>query len=30
MQRPDGRTAGAMRLVKITTNYTMYAEGSVF
>ena len=29
MQRPDGRTAGAMRPVKITTNYTMYAEGSV-
>ena len=29
MQRPDGRTPGAMRPVKITTNYTMYAEGSV-
>ncbi len=29
MQRPDGRTAGAMRPVKITTDYTMYAEGSV-
>lgn len=29
MQRPDGRTKGAMRPVKITTNYTMYAEGSV-
>ena len=29
MQRPDGRTKGAMRPVKITTDYTMYAEGSV-
>ena len=29
MQRPDGRTPGAMRPVKITTDYTMYAEGSV-
>lgn len=29
MQRPDGRTPGAMRSVKITPNYTMHAEGSV-
>ena len=29
MQRPDGRTKGAMRPVKITTDYTRYAEGSV-
>ena len=29
MQRPDGRTKGTMRPVKITTDYTMYAEGSV-
>ena len=27
MQRPDGRTKGAMRPVKITTDYTMCAEG---
>ena len=29
MQRPDGRTPGALRPVKITPDYTMYAEGSV-
>ena len=29
MQRPDGRMPDALRPVKITTNYTMYAEGSV-
>ena len=29
MQRPDGRTPGALRPVKITKDYTMYAEGSV-
>ena len=29
MQRPDGRTSGALRPVKITKDYTMYAEGSV-
>lgn len=29
MQRPDGRTPDALRLVKITKDYTMYAEGSV-
>lgn len=27
--RPDGRTFGTIRSVKITPNYTMYAEGSV-
>ena len=29
MQRPDGRTPDALRPVKITKDYTMYAEGSV-
>ena len=29
MQRPDGRMPDALRPVKIITNYTMYAEGSV-
>ena len=29
MQRPDGRTAGALRPVKLITDFTMYAEGSV-
>lgn len=29
MQRPDGRTPDALRPVKMTTHYTMYAEGSV-
>lgn len=29
MQRPDGRTPGALRAVKITPHYTMHAEGSV-
>lgn len=29
MQRPDGRMPDVLRPVKITTNYTMYAEGSV-
>ena len=29
MQRPDGRTTDALRPVKITKDYTMYAEGSV-
>ena len=29
MQRPDGRMPDSLRPVKITTNYTMYAEGSV-
>lgn len=29
MTRPDGRTPGALRPVKITPHYTMHAEGSV-
>lgn len=29
MHRPDGRMPDALRPVKITTDYTMYAEGSV-
>ena len=29
MQRPDGRTAGALRPVKLITDFTIYAEGSV-
>ncbi|MDO5142128.1 MAG: ribonuclease PH [Eubacteriales bacterium] len=29
MQRPDGRAPGALRPVKLTTDYTKYAEGAV-
>lgn len=29
MQRPDGRTPGALRPVKLTLGYTVHAEGSV-
>lgn len=29
MQRPDGRTPGEMRPVKLAPDYTIYAEGSV-
>ena len=29
MTRPDGRAKDEMRAVKLTTGFTMYAEGSV-
>lgn len=29
MERPDGRKPGALRPVRLTPNYTIYAEGSV-